>query len=275
MIPADCFAIDAHAHLGRTREFPLPWGEPDRVIRRMDATHIRLMVFSHMAWLGAQFETGFAQTIEAVEAHPERLLAYAVFDPHWPDESLRWIEELESHPSFAGIKIHPARHGVAPTDSRYRDLWSLADERAWVVLTHSWAPDPANPRQDFSTPDLFAPVLEHCRNLKLILGHSGGRPVGHQRAVELAQRFPNCFMDISGDTTTLGILEWLVERAGADRILFGTDQTWIESRIHLGRVLTADLTPGQKMAILEGNALRLFNLEPRPTEAGTRQEVPS
>lgn len=256
----DLFVIDVHAHLGATREFMIPRCTPEDLVRMMDATHTRIAIVSHQACLAPFFETGYAETTAALSRHPERLRAYVVYDPNWPDDSTRWMERCLGQPGYVGIKVHPSRHGVDPTDPRYADLWAFADERGLVVLTHSWAPDAVNPRQNFATPERFAPVLERHRRLHLLLGHAGGRPVGHQQAVELVRAFPNCSMDISGDTLTLGITEWLVERAGVDRVLYGSDQNWIDPRHHLGRVLRADLSEEQKMAILAGNAQRLFGL---------------
>jgi uncharacterized protein len=252
------FIIDVHGHIGATKGFRARFHSPKEMVGVMDSMGVEILMFVSMGLLSQQFQLGYDEAMAALDGHPDRFRAYTVYDPGWPDVSMRLIEKYQDRPGFVGIKIHPAIHAVPPEDPRYADLWDYANSRALVVLTHSWSPDPANPNQDLSTPDRFAAVLEAHPKLRLILGHCGGRVVGIQRAAELMRRFPNCWADISGDTLSLGQLEWTVAQAGVDRLLFGTDCNWIEPRYHLGRLLKADLPAETKMRILRANAEDVF-----------------
>jgi predicted TIM-barrel fold metal-dependent hydrolase len=93
-----------------------------------------------------------------------------------------------------------------------------------------------------------------------ILGHGGGRPDGHRAAVELAQRYPHVYLDLSGDSYYLGLVEWLVKGVGAERVLYASDLTWIDPRTQLARVWGANLPDAAKSAILYDNARQLFHL---------------
>jgi uncharacterized protein len=283
------FIIDVHGHIGATKGFRARFHSPAEMVGVMDSMSVEILMFVSMGLLSQQFQLGYDEAMEALDDFPDRFRAYTVFDPGWPDVSMRLIEKYQDRPGFVGIKIHPAIHAVPPEDPRYTGLWDYANSRGLVVLTHSWSPDPANPNQDLSTPDRFAAVLESRPNLRLILGHCGGRVVGIQRAAELMRRFPNCWADISGDTLSLGQLEWTVEEAisgdtlslgqlewtveeaGADRLLFGTDCNWIEPRYHLGRLLKANLSAETKMRIMRTNAENVFgDVLKSPVGAGAR-----
>lgn len=252
------FMIDVHTHLGATAGFRAFYSTVDDFVRLMDQIGIELSIFISMPLLDRQMKQGYEEAIEALEKYPHRLRAYTVYDPNWQRLSLQLMEKYQCHPGFAGIKIHPAIHAVAPEDSRYQALWEYANQHRLVVLTHSWSPDPNKPSQNLSTPDHFAAVLEKYSHLQLILGHAGGRTEGRKMAVELIRRYPNCWADLSGDTFQPGQLEWMIEQAGVDRILFGTDSNWIEPRYVTGHILKSTLSPTDRLKILRHNALRLF-----------------
>jgi len=252
------FIIDVHGHIGRTRGFRARFHSPAEVVRLMDLTATEIMIFSAMPLLAEQFEMGYREAVETLEAYPTRFRAYTVFDPNWPDVSLRLLEQHQTRPGFVGIKVHPSFHGVAPEDPRYRDLWAFANEHALTVLTHSWAPDPANPTQNLATADRFADILARHPRLRVILGHLGGRDTGIRLSVDLMRAHANCYADISGDTHYLGLLEHVTAQVGPDRLLYGTDVNWIEPRYHVGRVLKARLSADDRMRIYRNNALRVF-----------------
>jgi len=252
------FIIDAHTHLGLTPEFRPCFGSTADFIRLMDITQTELSIFVPMGPLNGQFEAGYREALDLLKKYPDRLRAYTVFDPAWPDVSFRWIREFQSHPGFVGVKIHPARHAVPPEDARYADLWGFADENRLVVLTHTWSPDPQKPVQNLSTPDRFAPVLEKHRHVRLMLGHAGGKETGERLAIDLMKRYPNCWADVSGDNLTLGRIESMVGEAGADRFLYGTDSNWIEPRYVLGHVLKSRISEEDRYRIMRLNAIDVF-----------------
>ena len=96
------------------------------------------------------------------------------------------------------------------------------------------------------------------------VGGPGGRYGGHVAAAGLAGRYPGVFLDLAGDCYTLGLVDYLVEHAGADKILFGSDLTWIDPRTQLGVILDAHIPTESKRQILGLNAARIFALEAKP-----------
>ena len=56
-------------------------------------------------------------------------------------------------------------------------------------------------------------------------------------------------------------IEFLVEGAGADRVLFGSDHSLMDPRHHVGRIVTADIPEDAKRKVLGLNAIKLLGLE--------------
>jgi predicted TIM-barrel fold metal-dependent hydrolase len=85
-------------------------------------------------------------------------------------------------------------------------------------------------------------------------------------AADLARRYPNVLLDTAGDCYTLGLIEYLVHQAGADKVLFGSDLTWIDPRTQLGMLLDADVPTEAKQKILGANAAKVFAFPGDPSD---------
>jgi uncharacterized protein len=252
--------IDAHAHLGQVAAFYVPNAGLDALLALMDALGIDKAISMPTASIMECFEEAYTAA-ECDYARSRGRVPYCLtYHPLYPEESLTCIRQACGRPGCVGIKIHPGQHQVFPEDARYEAVWKLADECSLPIITHSWAVSDYNPTQRFATPEHFEHYVARFSQVNLILGHAGGRYEGHRAAAQLARRYPNVYLDLSGDVYSFGFIEWLVAQVGAERILFGTDVDWIDPRTHLARVLDADITLAQKAAILGENACRLFQL---------------
>lgn len=251
--------IDAHCHLGVSPQFFIPDASVGTMLRLMDRLGIERAIAAPMASLYGQAELGWREGLQAYRESGGRILLYAVFDPLAP-ASLDFVRRSLDEPEAVGIKIHPSLAQCPADDDRWRPAWELAADRQVPILTHSWCISDYNPVQKYSQPALFRRYVREYPNVSLILGHSGGRYEGHVAAAALARQHANVFLDLSGDCYSLGLVEYLVAEAGADRVLFGSDLTWIDPRTQLGMVLDAEVSDSDKACILRENALRLFRI---------------
>ena len=64
----------------------------------------------------------------------------------------------------------------------------------------------------------------------------------------------------AGEVTHRGF-ERLVEGAGADKVLYGSDMPLFDARIDIARVVTADIPDDAKRRILGLNAIELLGLD--------------
>jgi aminocarboxymuconate-semialdehyde decarboxylase len=122
-------------------------------------------------------------------------------------------------------------------------------------------------------------VIDRFPDLKIVLCHGGGffpYQVGRlDRARETrddirkATRRParDLLRWFYYDTILFDpkILEFLISEAGADHVLLGSDCPFGIGDPHPARIVEeARLSPAEKEQILNGNALRLFNIESEP-----------
>ena len=252
--------IDAHCHLGNWPAFHIPDRSLTTMLRVMDRLGIEKAISAHSAWLLGNADRGFAESVAAHRQSEGRILSYAVFDPRQAGGLDLVRRALGNRETFVGIKIHPSLHSLPADNDRYRDAWELAARESVPILAHSWEVSDYNPSQELSFPTRFSRFVEEFPGVALILGHAGGRYHGHLAAAALARAHAGVWLDLSGDCYALGLIEFLVEQVGADRILFGTDLNWIDPRTHIGRVLDAEISTADKEKILRANACRLFCL---------------
>lgn len=251
--------VDAHCHLGRSPQFHFPDVTVRTMLGVMDRLGIDRAVCCHLGMLQWAWDLGYRESLEAFRETSGRIVFLGGYDPNQP-QSLELLDRCLDREEFVGIKIHPSLHGCPAEDERYDAVWQLAARRRVPILTHSWDVSSQNPVQKLSFPNRFETYVARYPDVSLILGHSGGRYRGHIAAAEMARRYPNVLLDTSGDCYTLGLIEYLIQQTGPDKLMFGSDMTWIDPRTQLGMILDADVTADAKQKILAGNAARLFNL---------------
>jgi predicted TIM-barrel fold metal-dependent hydrolase len=252
--------VDAHTHVGEIAGFDCLDSGARSMLALMDGLGIDVAVQMPTAGLASRFEEAYASGEAVYDRSEGRILYGLTYDPHYVEDSLRWLETALGRPGNVCCKIHPSFHQVWPDDSRYDPVWQFAAAHGLPIISHSWSVSAYNPVQKHATPDRFADRVERFTTVNLVLAHAGGRYEGHLAAAELAKRYPNVYVDLSGDCYSFGFIEWLVSRVDVSRILFGSDANWIDPRTHLGRIYDADITLAEKEMILGGNASTLFKL---------------
>ena len=56
-------------------------------------------------------------------------------------------------------------------------------------------------------------------------------------------------------------IEFLVNGAGEDRVLYGSDMPLMDTRLQVGRIVTADISDEAKVKVLGLNAIKLLGLD--------------
>jgi uncharacterized protein len=144
---------------------------------------------------------------------------------------------------FRGIKVHG--HEAMPT----REVCETARAFGLPVLF-----DVAGRAYVM---DMLAPQFP---DLNFIVPHLGSFADDwrvHQQVVDQLVRFPNVYGDTSG-VRRFDYIVQAVERAGAHKLLFGSDGPWLHPGVELQKIRLLRLAPDKEALILGGNIIRLL-----------------
>jgi predicted TIM-barrel fold metal-dependent hydrolase len=109
---------------------------------------------------------------------------------------------------------------------------------------------------------MFDELAERHPDINIIIGHGGNINDGYKDAVEVALKRKNIYLDTSGwCMTSLGVVEYVVERLGAERVLMGTDFVLLAPAFQLGPVAYAKISEDDKRKIMGLNAVKLFGIK--------------
>jgi predicted TIM-barrel fold metal-dependent hydrolase len=244
--------FDCHGHLGGHPDFPAGKDTLDEIISVMDLLNIEVLAITSTLACYNDCPRGNAEIAAALARYPRRLRGYVTVNPHPPGEALRELERWRHFHNPPLIKLHPDLHKYPVTGENYQPIWDYANQTRALVLVHTWESDPN------CGPSLLAPIARGYPQARIILGHSGVTWRGYEQALETAATAPNTLLDITGSQSHRTILERMVARAGAERVLFGSDMPYLEAAVSLGRVLAARISDADREKILRSNFARLL-----------------
>lgn len=250
---ADELVIDAHCHMGRWFNFNVPNGDAAGMVAQMDRLGIRACVSAHHSSIGPDFRYGNDEVLQAMADFPGRIYGYATINPNYPEKEVAAELERCISAGMVGVKFHPDMHQCAVDDAKYRAAWEYANEHHLPLLSHTGTGG-RNPVKSFEK------LAEIYPNVTVILGHAGFGSEGANHSIEAASKYPNIYPEITGSVVVYGTLERMVNRLGADRVLFGTDIPFLDPRPQLGRVAFAKISDDEKRKVLGLNAARIFGI---------------
>lgn len=236
--------IDCHCHAGTGDGLTGPWdtrASLDRYLARADAAGIQRTV------LLAPFHSDYAQANREVAGivagDPGRFLAFAFVNPvRDRGRVAAMVAEAVGRYGFRGIKAH--RH-----DGRMsREVCDVA--RAWRL------PVLYDVMGEVSAVDTLA---TEYRDVAWVFPHLGSFADDWRAQtafVDKLARYPNVHTDTSG-VRRFDILVDAVRRAGARKILFGSDGPWLHPGIELAKVKALGLPPAEEALVTGGNLARL------------------
>lgn len=107
------------------------------------------------------------------------------------------------------------------------------------------------------------PLIEAHPDVWFVAAHPGERP-GVEKQIARMRQYDNVCLDLSGTGIfRFGCIRRLVDQAGAERILFGTDYPICNPRMYIQAVLGENLGGRVNELIFSGNAKRVLGLDAR------------
>jgi len=255
--PLPCLTIDVHAHMldeglnGPGAGYFMHDGGPSgvhRLAQRMGVDRIGIMSWNGV--VGVHAEQGNQCVKDAIDAFPDFFWGLATFDViHEDAETMRaQMEEIFADKRFLGLKPYP-RYGIAYDDPRFDCWWEFGNERGLYATFHP---------VKWYQPDEFASVCERFPNLTVVAYHAGSTYEVADTVIDLANRFDNFMAEPTLTPVCGGIIDYLVEGAGVDRLMYGSDLPMRDPRQQLGWIVFSRLSIEDKKTVLGENASRLL-----------------
>jgi predicted TIM-barrel fold metal-dependent hydrolase len=211
---------------------------------------------------------GMAQSLnrfvaEAARAHPEMLPLGTVM-PGEPD-AREVLREALGPLGLRGIKLHCHVQQFAPDDPRLDVVYEECQAAGRTLVIHAGREPKVNgygvDPHAICAASRLENVLQRFPRLKIVVPHLGADEYAGYLA--LLDRYENLWLD-----TTMVVADYFgapppieLYPARAERLLYGTDfpmlpYAWDRE---LRKILSSEMSPSQRKAILRGNALRLFD----------------
>lgn len=240
---------------------PCSDGTVDGLLRRMEEAGVDVSVALPVLTAPSQFEsvTRFAAALnERFLGEARRIISFAGIHPDNEDieGKMRYIKEL----GFLGVKIHPDYQGTFINDERYVRIFECAEEYDLIVVTHSGV-EGAFPDQPVRcTPERALDLMRRVPHKKTVLAHLGASRMAAE-ALELLSD-----LDVYFDTayslkhTPPRLIREIIERHGAERMLFASDSPWSSIKSDLEIIRSLPLDTHTERLILGENARALLGI---------------
>ncbi|NKB70652.1 MAG: amidohydrolase family protein [Candidatus Latescibacteria bacterium] len=242
--------IDFHGHTGLWDNLQMV-DDPQTMLGAMDAVGIDQSCLFNIFHPDGTTANDHAAAF--VAQHPARFLAFAYVSPTMPEgleeELARAVDQL----GMRAIKVYPPYTPYPLDHPAWDPIYQFAHDRGLALIAHTGSEATAEPR-------FLATAAARFPRAHFVAGHSGNIEPYRSQAIDAAQRHANFYLETCSTFRTPGVIEELVQKAGADRVLFGSDTPLMDPRPQLGKIVTAAISDEAKRLVLGGNAQRLLGL---------------
>lgn len=243
--------IDTHTHMGDIYGASEPICGVDDCINLLDDENIEsIWCAPHSDLFGLSSINGEIESI--MTKYPARVKGYFGFNPNYHKEYIAKLPAVLQNNNYIGLKFLPAYHNYSLDGDAYVEALDFAEEHRLIVLSHTWG------HTQFNSTKQVRNVLRRYKNLQFIMGHSA--PNELDEAIQLAKRFDNAYLDICDIHRNGGTVAKMVDGAGSEKVLFGTDLPWYDPNFAIGSVLFSKITDTDRLNIFRNNALRMLRL---------------
>jgi predicted TIM-barrel fold metal-dependent hydrolase len=238
--------IDCHCHAGQGDGLTGPWdtAAPLRsYLQRGARVGIQRTVL--LAAFHSDYRQANRDVARIVASRPGRFYAFAFVHPERDRGHVtQMVRVAVEQYGFVGIKVH--RHDARIT----REICEVARSLRLPVLYDVMG--------EVSVCELLA---QEYPDVTFIIPHLGSFADDWRAQLALIDhlvRHPNIYADTAG-VRRFDLLEQAVKRAGARKILFGSDGPWLHPALELAKIRALSLPPYEEALILGGNFLRLIS----------------
>jgi predicted TIM-barrel fold metal-dependent hydrolase len=236
--------IDAHCHAGKGDGLSGPWDTSaplEQYLRRAARAGIRRTVL--LAAFHSDYRAANREVARIVASRPDRFYGFAfVHAERDRGRVFQMVREAVENYGFRGIKVH--RHDARIT----REVCEVARAFRLPVIYDVMG--------EVSVAELLA---EEYPDVPFIIPHLSSFADDWRSQLALIDhlvRHANIYTDTSG-VRRFDLLEQAVSRAGARKVLFGTDGPWLHPEVELHKIRMLRLKEAEERLVLGENLLRL------------------
>ena len=228
--------IDSHCHAGKGDGLTGPWDTAaplgKYLWRAAQAGITRTVLF---AAFHSDYAVANREVARIVAARPNRFYGFAFVHPERDRGRLAaMVREAVEQLGFVGIKVH--RHDGRIT----REVCEAAAAYALPVNCDVMG--------EVSVVELLASEYPRVQFIIPHLGSFADDWKAQVAFIDQLARHPNVYTDTSG-VRRFDLLEEAVRRAGAQKILFGSDGPWLHPGVELAKVRALGLSPADEARI--------------------------
>lgn len=263
------FTLDFHTHIfpekiaakavmslsERSGISPVSDGTHESLRRLMDAAGVDAAVLASVA---TKPEQARKINLFLSSLADERFVPFGAVHP-LSEDACAEVEFVASL-GFRGVKIHPDYQGFYADDERVLAVYEACARNGLAVLFHAGV-DIGYPSPVHADPERLAKVAKMFPDCTFVCAHFGGWRMWDEVEKYLCQT-ENVYIDTAfcNGYISLGQAKRIVDKAGADRILLGSDCPWENPARSVELVLSLGLNEDETAAVLGGNAKRLLKL---------------
>jgi predicted TIM-barrel fold metal-dependent hydrolase len=236
--------IDSHCHAGKGDGLTGPWDTAallEKYLRRASQAGITRTV------LFAAFHSDYAianrEVARIVASRPDRFLGFAFVNAARDrGRVMKLVRQAVEEFGFVGIKLHRYDARIS------REVCEVARAFSLPVLYDVMG--------EVSVCELLA---QEYPDVNFVIPHLGSFADDWRAQIAFVdhlQRHSNIYTDTSG-VRRFDILEQAARRAGAGKMLFGSDGPWLHPGVELAKVRALGLSSNDEGLVLAGNFLRL------------------
>lgn len=219
------------------------------IMRRVGITRTAIMSWEGPA--GQDTDLGNHTVERAVARYPNEFIGLSTINPEHQTEAeiAAIIEKYHVKLRFPGLKTLISGQNINYDDPLLRAWYEFGDRhRLYAVI------DPLS-RQDS---DMIANLVRLYPNLRISLDHCGQSWPYARWAAEMVNRHPNVDAQLTYTNVTNGVIEYLADACGADRLMFGTDTPMRDPRPQVSWLVFTRLREEQKRLIFAENFKRVL-----------------
>jgi predicted TIM-barrel fold metal-dependent hydrolase len=244
---AESVIVDGHAHLG-PREIGDEYAamgavySAEQLVQSLNSNGIKMATVFAMRRLD-DYTDANEYIFSSAKKYPDRIIPFARYNP-WLANSAKAFEDAIESSVVKGLKLHPGDDLFDPDDNIVHPFFELAERAKIPVVLHTGGS---------AKPSMVGLAADRFPRVNFVLLHLGD----FHDHVFVAKKCENVFIETSQCLYLHRIARRIVEKVGAQKIIWGTDVPYHYQEIEKRKLELAGLKEDELRLIMGANILRL------------------